>query len=137
MVFPTVEFAYNNSVDRSTDHSPFEVVQGFSPRQPLDLVSLPIEFRPTASVQSFANHIRNLHDTIKRKIALSNNHYKLIANARHRHKEFKIGDLVMIGLAPKRFPKHAAKKLSARSLGPSLLLKDLELTPIYVIYQRI
>lgn len=38
---PIVEFAYNNYVNRSTGKSPFEVVQGYSPRILTDLVALP------------------------------------------------------------------------------------------------
>ena len=38
---PHVEFAYNNVVHSTTQHSPFEIVHGFNPLTPLDLLSLP------------------------------------------------------------------------------------------------
>lgn len=55
-------------------------MQGFSPHQPLNLVPLPTDFCPVASAQSFADHISDLHDKIKRKIIVSNDHYKMIAD---------------------------------------------------------
>ena len=41
-VFPMVEFAYNSSTNRTTQHSPFEIVYGMQPSSVLDLSSLPL-----------------------------------------------------------------------------------------------
>ncbi|XP_073038070.1 LOW QUALITY PROTEIN: uncharacterized protein [Primulina eburnea] len=38
---PFVEFAYNRCVHSTTSYSPFEIVYGFNPLTPLDLMSLP------------------------------------------------------------------------------------------------
>jgi hypothetical protein len=38
---PHIEFAYNRSVDSTTKVSPFQVVYGFNPRAPIDLLPLP------------------------------------------------------------------------------------------------
>ncbi|CAL8993728.1 unnamed protein product [Prunus brigantina] len=45
LLLPVAEFAYNNSVNRSTGKSPFEIVHGFPPRSPVDLVALPVAAR--------------------------------------------------------------------------------------------
>ena len=45
-VLPQTEFAFNNSVNRSTGCTPFEVVFGFHPHTPLDLHSLTLPARP-------------------------------------------------------------------------------------------
>ncbi|XP_052173798.1 uncharacterized protein LOC127789074 [Diospyros lotus] len=39
---PFIEFAYNRSVHSSTEYSPFEIVYGFNPLTPLDLLPLPV-----------------------------------------------------------------------------------------------
>ena len=84
LLLPIAEFAYNNFVNRSTGKSPFEIVTGFSPRQPIDLIPLPADYKPSNSAQDFANHIRSLHEDIRQKIALSNEKYKISADLHRR-----------------------------------------------------
>ncbi|KAI5317165.1 hypothetical protein L3X38_036872 [Prunus dulcis] len=87
------KFAYNNSVNRSTGKSPFEVVHGYSPRSPVDLVALPVAARALDSATSFAEHIRQRHDYVRRQISLHIDVYKLVANAHRCQQEFQEGDL--------------------------------------------
>ena len=75
-----VEFAYNNSINRSTGKRPFEIVTGYKPNQPIDLIPLPIHARVSESAASFAQHVRDLHKEISQKIKLSNENYKNLAN---------------------------------------------------------
>ena len=42
LILSTAKFAYNNSVNRSTGKSPFQIVNGYSPHTPIDLVPLPL-----------------------------------------------------------------------------------------------
>ncbi|RDY05026.1 hypothetical protein CR513_11189, partial [Mucuna pruriens] len=37
-----IEFAYNRVVNSNTSHSSFELIYGFNPLPPLDLLALPI-----------------------------------------------------------------------------------------------
>ena len=62
------EFAYNNYVNRSTGKSLFQIVNGYSPRTPIDLVPLPPHMRVSESAENFAKHIQDLHAEIRRKI---------------------------------------------------------------------
>lgn len=41
---PHVEFQYNRVVHRTTKISPFEVVYGFNPLTPMDLIPIPPSF---------------------------------------------------------------------------------------------
>ena len=45
LILPNIEFACNNSVNRFTGKSHFEIVTGYSPCQPIDLVPLSIDYR--------------------------------------------------------------------------------------------
>lgn len=47
------EFAFNRSVNRSTGLSPFQVVYGFNPRAPVDLVPVPDLKRANGKVEEF------------------------------------------------------------------------------------
>jgi hypothetical protein len=40
---PFIEFAYNRTMHTTTSYSPFEIVYGFNPLTPLDLMHLPID----------------------------------------------------------------------------------------------
>ena len=125
LVLPTAEFAYNNSVNRSTGKSPFEIVHGSTPRQPIDLMPIPLHTRTSESAESFAHHIHELHAEIRRKLALSTEQYKLSANTHRRFQSFNEGDFVMARIRPERFPKHSFKKLHARAFGPFRVSRKL------------
>ena len=43
--FPFIEFAYNRSVHYTTNYSSFEIVYGFNPLTPLDLIPLTVDER--------------------------------------------------------------------------------------------
>lgn len=125
LLLPIAEFAYNNSVNCSTGKSLFEIVTGFSPRQPIDLIPLPDDSKPSNSAQDFSDHIRSLHEDIRRKIALSNEKYKISADLHRRHQEFHEGDYVMVRVALERFPEHAVRNLHARSIDPFPVTRKL------------
>ena len=105
----TVEFAYNNSVNRSTGKSPFQIVNGYSPCTPIDLVPLPPHMRVSEPAKNFVKHIHDLHAEIRRKISLSNEEYNLAADVHRRSKEFNVGDYVMVRIRPERIPKTFSK----------------------------
>ena len=54
LLLPHAEFAYNNSVNRSTSKSPFEIDHGYKPRRPVDLIPLSSHARVSKSTESFA-----------------------------------------------------------------------------------
>ncbi|BBH03402.1 hypothetical protein Prudu_014267 [Prunus dulcis] len=125
LILPVAEFAYNNSANRTTGKSPFEIVYGVMPRPPIDLAPLPIDARPSESATTFAEHIRRLHEEVRQKISLSTDTYQLAANTHRRSQNFQEGDYVMVRVCPERFPKHSFKKLHARSMGPYRILRKL------------
>lgn len=64
----------------------FKIVQGLSPCQFINLVSLPIDYHPLDSTQAFTDHIHDLHAKIQQKIAFSNADYKLANDTHHRNR---------------------------------------------------
>jgi len=53
---------------------------------------------------SFAQYLHDLHDDIRRQIAVSNVNNKSTINLHKRLQEFAVGDKVMVRVRPKRFP---------------------------------
>ena len=125
LLLPRAEFAYNSSVNRSTGKSPFEIVHGYKPRKPCDLIPLPIHARTSESAESYAQHVKELHKEISKKINMSNETYKHLADSHKRFKEFYEGDYVMVRLKPERFPPGTIRKLHARGAGPFKIIKKI------------
>ena len=63
-ILSTAQLAYNSSVNRSIGASPFEVVHGYTPRKPLDLLPMFPHVRISEFVEAFARHIHDLHNEI-------------------------------------------------------------------------
>jgi len=103
--------------------SPFEVVHGYKPRKPLNLLPISLHARVSESAKSFARRIQDLHIEITKQIQASNVQYKLQAYLHRRHNEFNVGDYVMIWIRPNRFSSGANRKLHARSAGPFKVLQ--------------
>lgn len=61
MVLSQAEFAYNNSINRSTGPSPFHICTRCDKPMPLDLAPLRPMFTASASTIKFANHIQGVH----------------------------------------------------------------------------
>ena len=121
----TIEFSYNDYINRSTGKSPFQIVNGYSPRRPIDFVPLPPHIRVYEPAENFVKHIHDLHAEIRGNISLSNKEYKLVADVQRRSKEFNVGEYAMVRIRPKRIPKTFSKKFYARSTGPYSIIHKL------------
>ena len=87
-----IEFANNSSINRFTGLSPFEVVTSCQPRKHISLLPIPLGDRPSASAESFAQNLHELHEKIRRQFMISNETSKSIANFHKRVQEFSVGD---------------------------------------------
>jgi len=56
---------------------PFEVVHGYKPMKPLDLLHISLHARVSESIESFARRVKDLHVKITKHIQTSNAPYKL------------------------------------------------------------
>ena len=88
MILPQAEFAYNNSVNRSTGKSPFQIVYGNSPRTASELRKLDKGEISSAEAEEFAEHLKNIHEEVRQHITKMNAQYKAKADVKRRYKEF-------------------------------------------------
>uniref|UniRef100_A0A2N9J791 Integrase catalytic domain-containing protein n=1 Tax=Fagus sylvatica TaxID=28930 RepID=A0A2N9J791_FAGSY len=93
---PFIEFAYNRSVHSTTDFSPFEIVYGFNPLTPLDLLPLPVNERTSLDGQKKAEMVI-----------------------------FEPGDWVWVHMRKERFPARRRSKLHPRGDGPFQVLERI------------
>jgi len=63
-----IEFAYNRSVHSTTEFSPFEIVYGFNPLTPMDLIPLPIDERVSLDGNRKAQVVKTLHESVRNKL---------------------------------------------------------------------
>ncbi|KAG2675534.1 hypothetical protein I3760_12G008100 [Carya illinoinensis] len=132
MVLPHAEFAFNNSVNRSTGCAPFEVVYGFRPSTPLDINSLPLPSRPSEAALDFSSFMQNVHEECKWRLTFHTNSYAASANSKCKDRQFNEGDMVLVRFRLERFTPGSFTKLHACRAGPFKVTKKLG-TNAYVI----
>ena len=91
---PFIEFAYNKAMHTTTSYSPFEIVYGFNPLTPLDLMSLPVDDKSSLDGQKKAELVKSLHERVRLQIAQKNERVATQANKGRRHVIFEPGDWV-------------------------------------------
>ena len=122
---PHVEFAYNRSQHSTTKKCPFEIVYGFLPHAPIDLLPLPTSERVNVDANKHAELILKLHETTKENIECMNAKYKLAGSKGKKHITFEPGDLVWLHLRKDRFPNLRKSKLLPRADGPFKVLERI------------
>ncbi|KAL1208818.1 hypothetical protein V5N11_010497 [Cardamine amara subsp. amara] len=122
---PHVEFAYNHSMHSASRFSPFEIVYGFNPTTPLDLMPLPLSERISTDGKKKAELVQQIHEKAKKNIEEKTKQYAKYANKGRKELIFEEGDLVWIHLRKERFPNERKSKLMPRMDGPFKVLKRI------------
>ncbi|WVZ63626.1 hypothetical protein U9M48_013242 [Paspalum notatum var. saurae] len=122
---PHVEFAYNRAVHSTTKVSPFQVVYGFNPRAPIDLLPLPTSERVHHDAKERADFILKLHQSTKDNIAKMNERYRVAGNKGRKEIKLEPGDLVWLYLRKDRFPDLRKSKLMLRADGPFKIIEKI------------
>ncbi|KAL3533257.1 hypothetical protein ACH5RR_006778 [Cinchona calisaya] len=81
--------------------------------------------RPSVEAEVFSKHILDIHNEVRRKIAINNEKYKSHADLKRKFADFQGGDEVMVCICPERYPKSVYKKLHSRSAEPFKILKKI------------
>jgi hypothetical protein len=89
---PHVEFAYNRVVHPTTKVSPFEVVYGFNPHAPIDLLSLPTSERINHDAKERDDFILKLHEKTKENIEKMNERYRTTGSKGRKEVKLELGD---------------------------------------------
>lgn len=98
LILAQEEFAYNNLVNKSTRRMPFEIITREHPRGISKLRDIISEDQRISEAEEFANHMKDLHIQVKQHLEDMNNKYKEKEDEKRRHKNFEVGDEVMVYL---------------------------------------
>ncbi|KAL4352891.1 hypothetical protein GQ457_06G012350 [Hibiscus cannabinus] len=115
---PHVEFAYNHVVHSATNMSPFEVVYGYNPTTPLDMLPLSFEQVMNKDGQTKAEFVKKMHQQVKENLEKRTRKYETRANKGKKRVTFDIGDWVWVHFRKERFPAQRKSKLLPRGDGP-------------------
>lgn len=97
-VIPQAKFAYNDSTNRTTGKSPFEIVYGLPPRGVLELIDLKGYEGIIGHADDFSQSMREVHEQVKKTLIEANQKLKAKRDEGRRELQFEIGDLVMVYL---------------------------------------
>ncbi|KAH0781376.1 hypothetical protein KY290_000974 [Solanum tuberosum] len=122
---PIVEFAYNRTFHSSTGKTPFEVVYGFNPLTPLDLLPLPTNDFANLDGKKKADMMKKIHEQIRLAIEKKNKEVALRRNKGRKYVVFKPGDLVWVHMRKERFPSKRKTKLVPRGSRPYKVLERI------------
>ncbi|KAK8928925.1 hypothetical protein KSP39_PZI017761 [Platanthera zijinensis] len=125
LILPQAEFAFNNSTNRSTAKSPFEIVYGFPIPHLLDRHSLPTHERISFDAQAHVDYLKDLHKTITNKLRATFEKYKSMADRHRRELSFSEGDWVFAYFRKQRFTPGTYHKLQQRKFGPFQIRKRI------------
>lgn len=111
LVLPFAEFAYNNSKNRSTQPTPFEVVYRLTPN--------------SVKADEFAQHIKNTLEQIKTHIEANNAKHKLGADIHRREVVFQEDDFVWAFLTKDKILTGVNVKSHDRKVGPCKIIRKI------------
>ncbi|XP_060196232.1 uncharacterized protein LOC132625623, partial [Lycium barbarum] len=105
--------------------SPFEVVYGFNPLTPLDLLPLPTDNIVNLDGRKKAEMMKKIHEQTKLAIERKNEQTALRRNKGRKSVIFKPGDPVWVHFRKERFPAKRRSKLDPRGDGPFEVLERI------------
>jgi hypothetical protein len=124
-ILPQAEFAYNDSLNRSTGQSPFQIVYGMQPRGVSELRDSEQTVTRSASAENFVEAMKELHNQVREQLQNSSQEYKRRVDQHKRELQFEVGDLILAHLRKERFPRGTYNKLKMKKIGPCRVMKKL------------
>jgi hypothetical protein len=119
-LLPQIQLAYNSSVNKTTNCSSFEVMDGGQPRLPLDLflpeMKVDLQLTPGKYAENVRNSLETAFRLVKTNIDTKVLKNKIIYDRRARAAKYKVGDNVM--LLEEAVKKGTSNKLRKKWKGP-------------------
>jgi hypothetical protein len=125
-ILPQEKFAYNDSPNRSTGKSPFQILYGMQPRGVSNLRYLEQSEIKSAGVEYFSVDMQNLYSQIRGHLQSSKQDYKHRDDQHRRELQFEVGDKVLAHLIKERFPRGTYNKLNMKKIGPCKILRKFD-----------
>ena len=88
LILAQAKFTYKNFVNKSTKKSPFEIVNGMSPRGTTKLRKLDVKIKNKAKFWGFVNFMKNLQEEVKSNLHEHNQVYKDRKDKIIKHENF-------------------------------------------------
>jgi hypothetical protein len=122
---PHIEFAYNRSVHSTMKVSLFQVVYGFNPRAPIDLLPLPPSETTCFDASQRSEFILKMHETTKLNIEKINEKYRIAASKGCNEVKLEPDDSVWLHLRKELFLELRKSKLMSCATGPFKIIAKI------------
>ena len=122
-VLPTIEFAVNNTPNRTTGYSAFYLNYGYHPLHPLQLLHSPEETNIEAVVQ-FTSRMQKEFEVALQQLQRAREQMMHQTDWQRRSVEFEEGDNVLLSTRHIRF-RQCPTKLQRRYVGPFKILQKI------------
>jgi hypothetical protein len=103
----------------------FQVVYGFNPRAPIDLLPLPSLKTTCFDASQRSKFILKMYETTKLNIEKMNEKYRIAASKGRKEVKLEPSDLVWLHLRKERFLELRKSKLMSRAGGPFKILAKI------------
>ena len=115
-ILSTVEFCLNNQVNRSTGYTPFYLMYGYHPVNPIHFIS-DTDRVLVESVSRFSRRLEDIYKRAKMHIAAANEKYKARYDRLHRPAQFNVDDWVLLSTRHLHL-RGTPTKLQRKFVGP-------------------
>ena len=126
-VLPTIEFAVNNTPNRTTGYSAFYLNYGYHPLHPLQLVHSPEEETQIEAVVQFTSRMQKDFAVAIQHLQRAREQMIHQTDSQRRTIEYQEGDDVLLSTRHIRF-RHCPTKLQRRYVGPFKIIQKISHT---------
>lgn len=95
-ILPKIEFEFNCLRNWNTAYSPFEVLLGANPREPLQLVVLPTY--QSIPAEAWMDTLTSIHEQVSANLQVAYDKYKSFGNCHKNKVSFQVGDEAWVNL---------------------------------------